>query len=97
MSTKEIYIRDAFMVDDSGEVWKLHYFVRALEGETTAYGIKIEMLSKTLSGGRLEWETAQGLTHSYEEAEGWAKVLAAGKVTPTALHEVVHDLQGVLC
>ena len=85
---RDIVIETADFVDGENKKWELWYFINEHDGG--AYGIKIERKSEE---ERLA-EYTLGLSHSYEEVEGWVKMMAARGVTPLALHDVADELVG---
>ena len=88
-----IQIDRAEMKDENGTVWELGYYVRSFNdsgGGQDVYGIKIERVN--IPVGCKESEETYGITRSFEEAEMWAKKMAAGTVTPVTLHDIVDDL-----
>ncbi|MCL2421753.1 MAG: DUF6514 family protein [Defluviitaleaceae bacterium] len=89
--SKGILISEAKLKDENSNIYKMGYYVLpfGLDGDQAAYGIRIE---KTDVKGNTSAEETGGLTHSYDEAEGWVRRLAAGEVTPFTLHDVVDDL-----
>jgi len=72
--------------DELGSNWDLSYYIQTENSEDqTFYGIKIERTSS---------EETKGITKSYEQAEKWARAMAAGALSPLALHDYIDDLVG---
>lgn len=75
---------------ENGMTCELGYHILTFNQADTpaAYGIRVE---KSDVAGITSSEETFGLTHSYEEAEAWLQKLAAGRVTPLTLHDIVDD------
>jgi len=91
--TKDYCIGRVELADQEADILDLGYYVQAFDDTKgrVVYGIKIE---KTDTIGNTSSEETWGLTYSYDEAEGWARKMAAGTVTPLSLFAITDDLMG---
>ena len=91
---KDLRVDSAEVIDENGVKLVFFYYVREYGN---AYGLKIECLesnkNNTIST-HIAFEVTPAITHSYEEAESWAKLLARNTVTPSSLLEIEIDLVG---
>ena len=85
---KDLRVEVRAITDETGAVGELRYYVRIFN---MAYGIKIELC--TSEGIVFSEETCE-LTYSYDDAEGWVKKLASGRVTPMSLHDMADEFVG---
>jgi len=80
------------LIDQTGIKWELNYKLIELDG---AYSIGIEKSGQGKAVKReIIYEETKGLTYNKQEAEAWLHKLAAGRVTPISLHDIVDDLTG---
>ena len=91
---KTIKVGMSIITDIESNKCELGYYILAFGNETdpNTYGIMIKC--RLCNSDREMLETTCDLTSSYDEAEGWVRMMAAREVGPVSLHEIVDELVG---